>query len=650
MPLHQVIATHSDELLRAWREEVAARGVCPLSYSETMSLMPDILASLLALLHGPTDDPGAAMAQLEELAARFGEERRRLGLSPSAVARHIAALRRQVFGCLEGRGVQVTAEDRRRLDAGLDAAMERSLEAFSPASMCDHEAVAPCRETLDARAVTERLRRSEERYYLATLATSELIWDYDAETGQTQWSDAACRLFGHVRPHVEQGHVWWESCVDPRDRERVCSSWDAAVARGCASWSGHYRFQRADGEFIHIIDRAVLTYGPHGELRRAVGAMHDDTERLRAEAALRRSEAENRAVCASLYEGVTLHDASGRLRLANASAQRLLGLTFDEIAALAPRPGGWRTVREDGSTLPINENPTLIAVRSGEAQRNVVVGVRKPDAEPQWLSMSCEPIFDNEGQLTGVVSSFFDITAQKCRADFEQQIIGIVSHDLRNPISAIMLASSRLLQRGPRDARETRVLHKILTATERIDRLIHDLLDFTQARTSTGIPVMCRPCDAVKVVRDTVEELRMAQPDRIIEVHADAPATGTWDPDRLAQLLTNLLNNALQHGPVAMPVSVRVEATASTLILTVHNFGDPIPEELLPHLTEPFKRGANEETSKQRSIGLGLFIVDQVVRAHGGRLEVTSSHEAGTSFTVRLPRDLHTEASRHSDP
>ncbi|HET6347072.1 MAG TPA: PAS domain-containing sensor histidine kinase, partial [Myxococcota bacterium] len=546
--------------------------------------------------------------------------------------------------------IQVAAEERRRLDAGLDAAMERSLEAFSPSSICTHETTAPCQDTVDARATAEQLRRSEERYYLATLATSELIWDFDPETGQTQWSDAACRLLGHVRPRVDRGHEWWKSRVDTRDRERACASWDAAVAEGRGVWSDHYRFHKADGELIHIIDRAVLTYGPEGRLLRAVGAMHDDTERLRAEAALRRSEAENRAVCASLTEGVTLHDSRGRLRLANASAQRLLRLSFDEIAALAPRPGGWQTVREDGSPLSFEENPTFIAARTGKAQRNVVVGVRTPGADTQWLSMSCEPIFDNDGELTGVVSSFFDITAQKCRADFEQQIIGIVSHDLRNPISAIMLASSRLLQRGPRDARETRVLHKILTATERIDRLIHDLLDFTQARASTGIPVMCRPCDAAKVVRDTVEELRMAHPDRVIEAHADTGVRGTWDPDRLAQLLTNLLNNALQHSPAAMPVSVRVEASATALTLTVHNFGDPIPEELLPHVTEPFKRGASEETSKQRSIGLGLFIVDQIVRAHGGRLEVTSGPEIGTSFTVRLPRELHTESSHHRDP
>jgi signal transduction histidine kinase len=134
-----------------------------------------------------------------------------------------------------------------------------------------------------------------------------------------------------------------------------------------------------------------------------------------------------------------------------------------------------------------------------------------------------------------------------------------------------------------------------------------------------------------------VDEVQLVHPQRRIDVVAQGDGRGEWDPDRLAQVLTNLLSNALSYSPPDTPVTVRTRGTESELVLEVHNRGAPIPAEQLPLLFEPLARGASQQDRMGRSIGLGLFIVRHIVEAHGGSITVRSEEE-GTTFTVHLPR------------
>jgi len=218
-----------------------------------------------------------------------------------------------------------------------------------------------------------------------------------------------------------------------------------------------------------------------------------------------------------------------------------------------------------------------------------------------------------------------------------EQLIGIVSHDLRNPLNAITLSAATLLRRTDLDDRARRGIHRILDAADRANRLIRDLLDFTQARMGQTLPVKRQAMDLHALTQQVVDEVRTAAVERELELESEGDGQGEWDPDRIAQVLTNLLTNALQYSPAGTPIRVRTRGDATAVLLTVSNEGPPIPAELLPTLFEPMTRGTGEG-SERRSIGLGLFIVDQIVRAHGGRIEVSSTAEAGTSFRVLLPR------------
>jgi signal transduction histidine kinase len=215
------------------------------------------------------------------------------------------------------------------------------------------------------------------------------------------------------------------------------------------------------------------------------------------------------------------------------------------------------------------------------------------------------------------------------------QLVGIVGHDLRTPLAAIRMSAAVLLRRGDLSEDQARTLARIDGSAARMTRIIHDLLDFTRMRNEGRIPVHVRPVDLVPLVRRSVAELAAVHPTREIRLAVPEAVPLSADPDRLAQVVSNLVGNALQHSPQEARVSVEVDEDDVAVAIGVHNEGPPIPAELLGEIFEPFHRGVRGEGGG--SLGLGLFIVREVVRAHGGEVTVRSTSEQGTTFTVRLP-------------
>jgi signal transduction histidine kinase len=221
------------------------------------------------------------------------------------------------------------------------------------------------------------------------------------------------------------------------------------------------------------------------------------------------------------------------------------------------------------------------------------------------------------------------------RVQFEQQLIGVVSHDLRNPLSTIRLSAQVLKARSKDDAQKN-VVDRIIRATGQADRMIRDLLDFTQARLGNGITVEPATTDIHAVVRQVVSDLRVANPERDLRLEQTGPGEGMWDQNRLAQLTSNLVGNAYQHSVPGSPIQVETMVDGEVAVLRVTNAGPPIPSEQMPRLFEPLRRGRSVKSTGTGSIGLGLFISQEIARAHGGRIDV-ESNERATTFTVHLP-------------
>ena len=224
----------------------------------------------------------------------------------------------------------------------------------------------------------------------------------------------------------------------------------------------------------------------------------------------------------------------------------------------------------------------------------------------------------------------------KDRAIFAEQMMGIVSHDLRNPLSTIQM-SAAVLARGDATPNQQRVVGRIARATERAGRLIGDLLDFTQARLGTGISVSRKPIDLHAVIAEAVDELAQAYAGRALRHVREGEGKCDADADRLAQLVGNLVSNAMTYGMPEAAVTVSSSVGAATFTVAVHNEGVPIPPEMIPALFTPMTRGLGD-TGLARSVGLGLFIVSQIAKAHGGRVSARSGPETGTVFEAVFPR------------
>lgn len=226
-------------------------------------------------------------------------------------------------------------------------------------------------------------------------------------------------------------------------------------------------------------------------------------------------------------------------------------------------------------------------------------------------------------------------TAQR-RATFAEQMVAIVSHDLKNPLTAIKMATD-LLARGERTAQETRLFKHVGDSVQRATRMIADLLDLTVIRVGRGISVNPTEVDLHTFIGHCVDELRVAFPRAELEHCSDGTGLVALDNDRLFQVIGNLTANSVAYGDIARPVTITSALEAGTVVIAVHNFGPVIPEAQRTRLFEPLTRGVDVD-AELRSVGLGLFIVREIARAHGGDVSVVSDAVEGTTFTVRLPR------------
>jgi signal transduction histidine kinase len=224
---------------------------------------------------------------------------------------------------------------------------------------------------------------------------------------------------------------------------------------------------------------------------------------------------------------------------------------------------------------------------------------------------------------------------------FQERLIGIVGHDLRNPLSAVLISAQMLLKKK-HELRENQqqALERILRSASRIDALGNLLVDFTHARLGGGVPLRRELSDARPSIERAVDELRSANPKRSLSVEFKSENTnGFWDAERIAQVVSNLLTNAIRYGAKDSPIAVTVsDAPADQLEIAVHNQGPPIAAELIPHIFEPYKRGDDAQRHYAAGLGLGLYIVREIANAHQGTVLVESLNEAGTTFRVRLPR------------
>jgi len=221
----------------------------------------------------------------------------------------------------------------------------------------------------------------------------------------------------------------------------------------------------------------------------------------------------------------------------------------------------------------------------------------------------------------------------------QERFLSILSHDLRTPLGAIITSTRFMLDAGGLEEPNRTLVARASSSARRMNQMVLDLVEFTRTRLDDAIPVVRAEVDGRRLVHDVVLEIAASYPDSVVQVETGGDLSGAWDADRLAQALTNLVGNAVQHGTPGRPIRVSARGVADEVTLSVHNEGPPIPAEQQAAIFQEGQRvGGRAAAADRRHQGLGLYIVERIVAAHGGGVSVRSSAVEGTTFTIRLPR------------
>ena len=301
----------------------------------------------------------------------------------------------------------------------------------------------------------------------------------------------------------------------------------------------------------------------------------------------------------------------------------------------------------------------------GRAERARLARTPAGELEDVYFNFVYAPLQDDEGEVEGILVAAFEVTAtvearaaserareiaeaaeaaQRTLSEFQERFVGVLGHDLRGPLAAIGMGAGTLAQRAKQNGDDVgdRVLTRILSSTRRMARMVDQLLDLTRNRIGGGLEVHPTPMDMAELLARVVDEVRAANPDRPLELHCPL-MEGSWDADRLEQVFANLISNANHHGDSSRPLTITARGSAEAVQVEVHNYGPVIPAAVQESIFDAFRRGERESRGSNASgLGLGLYISSEIVLAHGGSLDLSSSDTEGTTFRVTLPRHTPT--------
>lgn len=223
----------------------------------------------------------------------------------------------------------------------------------------------------------------------------------------------------------------------------------------------------------------------------------------------------------------------------------------------------------------------------------------------------------------------------------QNMFLAILGHDLRNPLGTVVTGSSFLMQAVDIPPKYILVATRMFNSGKRMSKLINDLIDFTRTHLGPGIPIRVKQGSIVAVCEEVVNELRTFHPEKQIDLHVPPQLDAIFDEGRVAQVLSNLIGNAIQYGSADVPVTVNVSSSDCNVVIAVNNRGATIPPEKLSSVFDPMVRIAasvSADYMERTSLGIGLYISREIVHAHGGKVLLASTDADGTTFTVTMPR------------
>ena len=476
-----------------------------------------------------------------------------------------------------------------------------------------------------------RVRASEQRYrQLVDALPKTIVSTFDRELRYTFVGGMGLDAIGWDE-HEYLGRTPLEQLQSAEAAEFLQEHY-RAVLQGESRWF-EYTSQRNGNPYWTGI---VPLTEADGTISGGLVVMHDVTEEHEAADRLRESEERLRTVVASLEEGIAVHAPDGSTIMRNDSARRLLDLGEHHPALDAP---SWKLIREDGSTLAVDEYPASRALATGEPQLGEVAGLCLADGSVRWLSINAVPLLrEGEPAPYCVVVSFTDVSARKEAERVKDEFFALVSHELRTPLTSISGYVELLREEDdPLTDDQRHLVEVVHRNANRLQRLVGDLLFVAQLEAGR-LEFDLADVELEAVVAESLEYAQRAASARAIEVttRVDAAAVA-GDAGRLGQVVDNLLSNAIKFTPENGSVSVELTTDSGEARLVVSDSGMGIPEAEIERLFGKFFRASAVLDQAIPGVGLGLSICKAIVDGHGGRIAIESGEGEGTTVTVTLP-------------
>jgi PAS domain S-box-containing protein len=506
-------------------------------------------------------------------------------------------------------------------------------------------AIHALQQEVNLRKATEKaLLRSEERYKLAELGTSDIIWDEELPSGHLTWNGCMEKLLGFDPEEVHEDPTWWKRHVHPEDLDRVRTSVQQAKEQGVEYWAEEYRFQNKNGDWRTLLDRAYILYDETTRQPvRMIGTITDITDHRKVEQALIESEQKFRAVFDSVMEPIAIQDNAGCLVDINTSALQYLNINKDDKDSVIGKP---LSTFVNYSTRPDSlqrwqQFITTTEQRSGEAE------IAHPDGSRRIIEYTAVPNF-----LPGYHLSVCRDITQKKQEEKEKALahqrkdsfLANMSHEFRTPLNAI-IGFSQMLQQGfcgPMNAKQTHYTGNIVSSGHQLLTMVNDILDI--AKIEAGRVDLNLQAVAIRPMLLELEQFFYPiASEKLVSIRshvADTLETVWIDPARFRQVLNNLVSNAIKFNRPNGEVNIRFSLSANGQWIqgSVEDTGVGIPADQMDELFSEFFQARNTaHQSSREGTGLGLALTKKLIERHGGAISVESTEGVGTIFRFRLP-------------
>ncbi|GEM_PF-1088490 len=491
------------------------------------------------------------------------------------------------------------------------------------------------------------LQRRERRYRELFEHSNDILYMLDLEGNLTEMNREGERVTGYSQEELLGRPVM--EFVLPEYRERM-QQMRARKLDGEPVTTYELGLRAKDGRTVILEVSSRLLY-EEGRLVGLQGSARDITARRQADAALRRGEERLQRIVETAAVGIHIFDREGRSVLLNAAVEELLGISRAVWDGERGDEPPFTYLRPDGTPLPLEEHPFAVVRRTGEPVHGVEFVAMRPDGQRVVVSASAAPLHDEAGRIDGLVLVYHNVTdrhlAEQQLRDavaVRDEFLSIASHELRTPLTSLkgqLQLGQRRLQRGAQPEEIAISLTLAEQQVNRLARLVGELLDVS--RLASGrfgiVPVAV---EIEPLVRRVVEAERAAEPPHPIDFSgAGTESEIRADPDRLEQVLVNLIQNARKYSPPGSPIRVRVRIEPEAVTIAVQDRGIGVPLADQERIFQPFHRASNIDRGVS-GLGLGLYIAAEAVRAHGGAIEIDSFPGEGSTFTVRLPLGVGT--------